>query len=356
MSAATVLAEDAATDRSAPIATTTTNVVGPRIQFDKTVYDFGTTSMVRQLTGKFTYQNVGDAVLELEKPETSCGCAVASVEPETLKPGEKGELVFTLNVALSMRGHVEKSITVASNDPTTPSAELTIQAHMTSPFDFTPEQIALGDMRQGAITNVAVLVKRTDGKKPILSKAEVGVNFIHARVEPLEESSNTTARVWIETKAEGAPRRFVGIVRVYGEDASQLLFTVNVFGRVVGEVTLNPDELRWNIQDPEHWPGGQPESMTIRRVRVVASDKGKSLEVKNATSSLRSLRVSVVTVETGGVYEVVARLSEPPKETESGTISFETNRASQPTVVVPVRVNVAKHQAASAPVQPSSAR
>ena len=84
------------------------------------------------------------------------------------------------------------------------------------------------------------------------------MNFIRTRLEPLEESSNTAARVWVETKAEGAPRRFVGIVRVYGEDASQLLFTVTVFGRVVGEVTLNPEELRWSIEDPAHWPDGQP--------------------------------------------------------------------------------------------------
>ena len=66
--------------------------------------------------------------------------------------------------------------------------------------------------------------------------------------------------------------------------------------------------------------------------------------------------MSVVAVETGGVYQVVARLSEPPKETESGTISFETNRASQPTVLVPVTINVVKHQAASAPGDRSSTR
>ena len=80
--------------------------------------------------------------------------------PETLKNRPERRVGFTLNVGSSMRGHVEKGITVPSNDPTTPSVELTIQAHMTSPFDFAPQRIALRDMRQGAITNVAVLVKR----------------------------------------------------------------------------------------------------------------------------------------------------------------------------------------------------
>ena len=89
-------------------APATTNAVGPRIHFDKTVYDFGATSMVQQLTGTFTFQNVGDALLELKTPKTSCGCTVASVEPEILKPGEKGALTFTVNLAAAanpIRGH-----------------------------------------------------------------------------------------------------------------------------------------------------------------------------------------------------------------------------------------------------------
>ena len=69
----------------------------PKIQFDKTVYDFGVTALVESVTGTFTFQNAGDGVLQLQKPKPSCGCTVASVNPETLKPGEKGELVFTID-------------------------------------------------------------------------------------------------------------------------------------------------------------------------------------------------------------------------------------------------------------------
>ena len=34
----------------------------------------------------------------------------------------------------------------------------------------------------------------TDGKKLVISRAEAGVSFIHARIEPLEGSSNTSLR------------------------------------------------------------------------------------------------------------------------------------------------------------------
>src|SRR3954468_17321379 len=83
----------------------------PKIKFDQTTYDFGKTSQVERVTGTFTFQNVGDADLKMGKPSTSCGCTVAGVKPEVLKPGEKGELTFTLNLARN-RATLQKNITV----------------------------------------------------------------------------------------------------------------------------------------------------------------------------------------------------------------------------------------------------
>ena len=39
----------------------------PKIQFDKTVYDFGTTSQVTSVTGTFTFHNAGDCRIETSK-------------------------------------------------------------------------------------------------------------------------------------------------------------------------------------------------------------------------------------------------------------------------------------------------
>jgi hypothetical protein len=323
--------------------TATTNGPSPKIKFDKTVYDFGTTSMVQSLTGKFVYENIGDAVLELKKPSTSCGCTVASLTPETLKPGEKGELVFTLTVGNITRGHAEKHITVPSNDPAAPSIELTVKADMTSVYEYEPQQVNIGDLRQHMTTNVSVFVKRTDGKNLRISKAETGSDFIRSRIEPVAGSTNTAARVWIEVTAQGAPRRFADSLRVYGDDQAQLLFPVTVFGRITGPMTVEPEVVFWNIEDTDHWPESAPEEMTTRKVKVEGNDD-QTLELKNPTSSLSNLTVSIAPVQNGKIYELVAKLSAPPKESENGTISFDTNLPAQPTMTVPVTINVVKHE------------
>ncbi|NIM08751.1 MAG: DUF1573 domain-containing protein, partial [Planctomycetales bacterium] len=81
----------------------------PKIEFDRLVYDFGTTSMVQSVSGAFTFTNTGDATLEVRKPSTTCGCTVAGVEPDVVEPGGTGTLKFTMNVK-NADGRLQKFI------------------------------------------------------------------------------------------------------------------------------------------------------------------------------------------------------------------------------------------------------
>lgn len=311
----------------------------PKIQFEKLLYDFGTTSQVQSVTGTFTFENAGNAELKVSKPAPSCGCTVAGVKPDTLKPGEKGELVFTLNTA-NVRGVAEKHINVPSNDPQTPTVNLTIKVNVRPTFETSPQQVSLGDLRQGTITNIVVDVKRLDGKKLNITRAESGAKFIKTRIEPVEASNGEAARVWIEAEAEGVPRHFNDAVRIYVDNGEQPQVTLPVFGRLIGDVALVPEALVWGIPNAERWAEYNNEAATVRRIMVSATQEGKRLEVSNIASSIKELSVQVVVVETGKTYQVVAKLIDPPKASERGTISFHTNSPTQPTVVVPVTINV----------------
>jgi len=315
----------------------------PKIVFDKTVYDFGTTSMVSSLTGTFTFHNGGDATLEVRKPTTSCGCTVAGVRPQSLKPGEKGELIFTMNVGNITRGHAEKHITVPSNDTSTPSVSLTVRADIVPTFDLTPTQVPVGDIRQGSITNLVVQVKRVDGKKVNLSKVEATSSYVHTKIEPVDGSDGTTVRVVIEVDGEGSPRRFNETIRGYGDNPGQPVFQIPVYGRLVGDVSVNPEAVFWGIADPDRWPGARPELMTTRTITVTSNVADKPLDITNTSCSLTDITTSVSVITTGKVYQIVAKLAAPPKDSERGTISFATNLSSQPTVTVPVTVNVLRH-------------
>jgi hypothetical protein len=311
-----------------------------KIQFDKVVYDFGSTALVESVTGTFTFQNGGDAELKVGAPKPSCGCTVASVKPDTLKPGDKGELVFKVNLG-SSRGPLEKHITVPSNDPLSPNVTLAIKVEVKQIVEVSSGAISLGAIRQGVSTNASVTIRRVDGKKLVVGRIEPSSKLLQARLEPLEgTNADQAVKLNVEVNGEGAPRRFNDNVRVYLEGVNQPVATVFVNGQVLGDVIVDHESLYWSIMDPSRMPTNNPLSQQVRRVTISSARPGQPLEISNLTTSLKDLTVELTTVETGKTYVVVATLAGTPKKSEQGTVSFDTNTPAQPKVTIPVTIVV----------------
>jgi len=323
-----------------PAATVTPPAAAPKILFDKTVYNFGTTSLVEAVTGTFTFQNVGAADLKLSKPQPSCGCTVASVKPDVLKPGEKGELVFTVRVA-GQRGQLEKHITVPSNDPQSASVNLAIKIEMKQIVEVTTPNLSIGNLRQGDSTNLSVVLRRTDGQKLVIAKTEPSNKMLTARVEPIEGSNGQSVDLLIGVHPEGAPHGFNENVKAYLEGVSQPVATVSINGHLLGDVVLDHEQLYWPIMSSSNAPA-QNEALPVRRISVTAAGTNQTLQITNLKTSLTNLTVELVTVQTGREYSVIAKFAESPQQSERGTISFDTNTSIQPTITVPVTVVVLK--------------
>jgi hypothetical protein len=314
----------------------------PKLVFDNTVYDFGTTSSVSSVTGTFTFHNAGDALLEMKKPQPSCGCTVAGVKPESLKPGEKGELVFTVNLGNVQRLDVEKHITVPSNDPQNGgNVSLTIKAKVVPLFEADPTQVMLNTLRIGAKTNLTLHIKRVDGKSVGVTKVESTNPSFHPELVTNGNLDDSQAVIQVTVSAEGPPRQFRDELRVFTSNTNQAALAIPVLGRLVGDLSVVPEAVIWGIVDSASWTNARPEDK-VRRIKITYDKPGATVELKNLVTSLSDLTVTLETNEIGKAYQVVAVLPEPPKDSERGTISFETNLASQPTVVVPVYVNVLK--------------
>ncbi len=326
----------------------------PKIQFDKTIYDFGKTSQVQRVAGTFIFTNTGDEVLKLEQPTTSCGCTVATLKTNILQPGERGELGFTLNVG-PYRTTLQKYITVPSNDPTNPRVNLTVKAEYVPLYDVTPPMLYVDNLRPGAATNLNVTVKRTDGKKLALTKAEAMNPWVQAKIVPGEGTNEATAKIAVEVKPEGMPRRFYESIRVYSEEAKEPAITISLSGRVVGDVAWNPEMLYWAIGEANLVNGQIPEVMATRRMIVTTTAPDKAVEVRNPASTVKQLKLELVPRNPGKQYEVVARLTEMPQSTLSGTISFDTDLPSLPKVTVPVTISVLP-RATAQPAQVMPAR
>ncbi len=313
----------------------------PKIHFEKTVYDFGKVTQPEKVDGKFVFQNVGAGVLKLEKPTTSCGCTIAGVKPDTLQPGEKGELAFTLTVPAS-KVKLEKQIFVTCNDPLSPRVTLSVKAEHEPLYDYTPSMINL-TLRQGTTTNVPIMVKRTDGQKLNITKIENNAtNWLSAKVQPTEPPDDKAARLIVTMKAEGGPRRAGDWVRVFTENSDKPAFQVWSNVRIIGDVVWTPDAVVWNINDPAQARLQKQDWMLTRRLSVTSGIAGQTLEVTNPTTDLKGVELQVVPTEKGKTYAIVAKLSEIPDQTTSGKLTFETNFGTQKKVEIPMIVSVVK--------------
>jgi hypothetical protein len=305
----------------------------PRIQFDRSTYDFGKTSDAESVTGKFIFTNIGTSTLKVGTPAVSCGCTVASVNPEKLEPGEKGELTFTLTLGTA-RATLLKHITVPSNDPEHPQVELTIKADHVPVYQVLPSSFRI-TVRQGESTNMTAKFVRTDDKELKIGKVETSHPWITCRTEMLDKQ---TARLSLDIKPDGDPRPLAESVQIYAEGLTAAAGSIFISGRVVGEFVVTPELLFWNVGAPEPPNADGTPRAKIRRVTVTPSAPGKSFELTHATSSVHGLNVEIARNDQG--YELVASLAEPPTQNVRGVIQAETNLPGQPTVMVPVILNV----------------
>jgi len=313
----------------------------PKIQFDQTVYDFGKTSQVATVSGVFKFKNIGDGILKLEPPKPSCGCTVAELKPDTLQPGETGELPFTLHLG-QVKAQYDKRIAVKSNDPQTPEVSLTIKVDYTPLYDINPMTLAPNLAFGVNDTDQFTTITRTDGKPLRIVRLDASKPSITAKVEPGAKADDATARIRITIQREGSPRRFNEFVHVYtAEQTNTPAASIYLYGQIMGEVSLSPEALYWSVSGATNTPAERPEAQITQRV-TIRSATGKAIELKNPQSSIKGMKVELVPKEAGKVYELVARLDEVPASTVSGNVSFETSVAAQPRIEVPVIVNVFK--------------
>lgn len=313
----------------------------PGLQFEAPVLDFGKVALVESVSGTFKFKNAGDGVLKIAPPKPSCGCTIASLKPDTLQPGESGELAFTLNLGRS-RANLEKHISVASNDPKAPEVSLTIRADYTPLYDVSPTALA-PDLAFGVDeTEQTATITRTDGKPLRIVRIDASKPWITAKQEAVPGGDGSSARIRVTVRREGLPRRLNENIQIHTADQTNgPTATVYLYGRVMGQVSVVPEALYWSVTDGGGAAPGRPESAAVRRVTVRSAD-GKPIDIKNVESTIKGIHVELVPKEPGKTYELVARLDENPAQTVSGSLSFETSVAGQPRMEVPVIVNVFK--------------
>jgi len=93
----------------------------PKLSFDKLQHDFGKVNESDgSVTYDFAFKNAGTAPLVIQNVTTTCGCTTPEWPKQPIRPGDTGFIKVGYDVK-GRPGAIDRTITVHSNDPTSPT-------------------------------------------------------------------------------------------------------------------------------------------------------------------------------------------------------------------------------------------
>lgn len=85
----------------------------PKIEFDRTMHDFGSIGNNEAVETEFEVKNIGDGDLLIINAQASCGCTVPEYQKTPIKPGETSKLKVRFQTGA--QGQQQKTVTLTTN-------------------------------------------------------------------------------------------------------------------------------------------------------------------------------------------------------------------------------------------------
>jgi hypothetical protein len=202
-----------------------------QLQWESQELEFSPSADQTQVTAHFKFQNVGQSEIKITLVSTSCDCTTATLQKNTVSPGEKGEIEATFHVGggLGLEQNTileQKTILVESTDPENPKTSLTLRVRIPAVAQVSPNalQWQLGGAPSAQTINIRILndlpihaISATSSDPRIFARVEQAVSSKEYRVivEPKETSEPVTAVLKIKTDypAEN-PKEYTAVARI----------------------------------------------------------------------------------------------------------------------------------------------
>jgi len=286
----------------------TTHSLGPRIQFNTENAEVGTNVAGDPIQYTFVVTNTGDEMLGLFSVIPGCGCTTiggtapgsAATWTHEIAPGQTG--VIPIQVATgNLRGSINKTVTVLSNDRTRSNVTVHISGVICLPIEVTPAMASFTIMPDTPSQNTQVLKIFNRMETPLtLSGPQSTTNAFSAVLKtnvPGQEFELTVTAA----PASGLPPSFgttviQGGISIQSSAPGMNPLQIGVFETIFPEVTVYPV----NIQLPAG-PLAQASSN-----HIIIRGNGAELKLSSPGASVPGVDVSVSVIQTNRQYYLSA--------------------------------------------------
>jgi hypothetical protein len=325
----------------------------PRLTIVEPVKDYGTIAKGEKLDWSFLVKNTGDSDLQITAAKPGCGCTVADFD-KVIKPGQTGKVTAHVDTT-AFAGPIAKTVTLETNDLTTPTAQLTIHAIVKPYVEAFPAGFVRFNLLQGDADSQSVMLYSEEDEPFQVTKVEVPVD--PTTNEPVKWVKTTFEKVAEADKAPnvgrpgqdqykvnimvGGPDAHVGAladkVHIYTNSKHQPDYFVSISGVIRPTLRVEPSMLNFGEVTPN--------DVAATRMVMLHSNNLKAPEsfvVSKAESSVPAqLTTSVKPGANKGEYEVTLQIAKDAKPGDvDGAVTIYTNDKINPIITVPVKATI----------------
>ncbi len=334
-----------ATEQKADTKAAETDVAkAPRLSLVEPVKDFGTVPKGEKLDWSFEIKNTGTSDLEILAAKPACGCTVADFD-KVIKPGGTGKVTAHVDTT-NFAGPISKAVMLETNDPSAPSAQITISAIVKPYVEAFPNGFVRFNMIQGDTEKQSVTLYSEEETPFEIVKIETPSEWIKADYAKLDSASA------LPKVGRAGQNQYRLDITVGGDDAKigplaekihivtnskhQPEYWVSVTGVVRPSIRIEPTMVNFGEVSPS-------DTGATRVVRLRSNDlkTPEAFVVTKAESGVPGLTTTIAATDKKGEYEVTLQVGKDAKPGAiDGNVTLYTSDKVKSTVVIEVKGTV----------------
>ncbi len=336
----------------------------PRLTLIEPLKDFGTVPKGDKIEHTFLVKNTGTNDLEILSASPTCGCTVAEFD-KLIKPGQTGKVRAVIDTA-QFAGPISKSVTLQTNDPATPSSQLTIHAIIKPYVDAFPAGFVRFQMLQGDAQTQTVTLYSEEDEPFVITKVETPGDYVKVNYSKIEKEADRAmagktgqTQYRVDITVGGADAKVGPLsdkVQIHTNSKRTPVYPISVSGLIRPTYTVAPQILNFGEVAPGEpaaertitFTSNAKDSSAFKITKVESSVPGVKADMKQVMMEQKAEDGTVSKMAAPGKYEVTVWLTKEAKQGMlDGNVKVYTTDAIKPVYELAVKGKVKPTQTSS---------
>lgn len=316
----------------------------PRLTIVEPVHEYGQVAKGDKLDWSFVIKNTGNADLQIIAARPGCGCTVADFD-KVIKPGETGKVTAHVDTT-NFTGPIAKTVSLETNDPSSPNSTLTIHAIVKPYVEAFPAGFVRFMQLQGDVNTQSVTLYSEEDDPFEIQDVRSPSDWIKVTYHKLTDAErvpnvgrNGQNQYRVDITVGGADATIGPLadkVEIFTNSKHQPEYPISVTGVIRPTYRVEPTMLNFGEVAPS-------DAAATRSVLLHSNDlkTPEQFEVTKVESDVPGITTAFKPLAQKGDYEVTLQVAKDAKPGDiDGNVKIYTTDKVNPIVTVPVRGTV----------------